>query len=71
MMREPIEQRGRHLGVAEDGRPFSEGEVGGDDDRRALIKPADQMEQQLAAGLGYPSGVTRLAENEVSAMLRS
>ena len=27
-----IEQRGRHLGIAEDARPFAEGEIGGDDD---------------------------------------
>jgi hypothetical protein len=26
-----IEQRGRHLRVCEDARPFTEGEVGGDD----------------------------------------
>ena len=29
---EAIEQRGRHLGVREDARPFTEGEIGGDDD---------------------------------------
>ena len=33
-----IEQRGRHLGVAEDARPFTEGEIGGDDDRGALVE---------------------------------
>jgi hypothetical protein len=27
-----IEQRGRHLGFTEDARPFTEGEVCGDDD---------------------------------------
>ena len=27
-----IEQRGRHLGITEDARPFTEGEVCGDDD---------------------------------------
>ena len=31
-----IEQRGGHLGVAEDARPFAEGEVGGDDDGGAF-----------------------------------
>ena len=29
---QPIEQRGRHLDVAEHTRPFTEGEIGGDDD---------------------------------------
>ena len=51
-MREAIEQRGRHLGVAEHGRPFPEGEIGGDDDRGPFVEPADEVEEQLAAGLG-------------------
>ncbi len=29
---EAIEQCGRHFGVGEDARPFTEGEIGGDDD---------------------------------------
>jgi hypothetical protein len=44
VMGEPVEQRGGHLGVAEDGWPFAEREVGGEDDRGALARPADQME---------------------------
>ena len=32
VMGEAIEERGRHLWVAEDARPFAEGEVGGDHD---------------------------------------
>ena len=51
-MREAIEQRGRHLGVGEDAWPFAEGEIGGDDDRSALVEPADEVEQELAASLG-------------------
>ena len=47
VMRQAIEQRGRHLGVAEHARPFAESEIGGDDDRGLLVKPADQVEQQL------------------------
>jgi hypothetical protein len=43
-MREAIEQRRRHLGIAEDGGPFAKGEVGGDDDGGLLVEPADQME---------------------------
>jgi hypothetical protein len=49
---QPIEQRGRHLGVPEHAGPFAEGEVCGDDDRGALVAPADEVEQELAAGLG-------------------
>ena len=29
---QPIEQSGGHLGITEDARPFTEVEVGGDDD---------------------------------------
>ena len=46
VMGEPIEQRRRHLGVAEDGGPFAEAEVGGDDDAGALVERAQQVEQQ-------------------------
>ena len=49
MVREPVEQCRGHLRIAEDGRPFAEGEVGGDDDRSAFVEAADEMEQQLAA----------------------
>jgi hypothetical protein len=43
-----IEQSGRHLGVCKDAWPFTEGETGGDDDRGALVEPADEVEQELA-----------------------
>src|SRR5260221_7313824 len=49
---QPVEQRGGHLGIAKDTRPFAERQIGGDDDRGTLVKPADQMEEELAAGLG-------------------
>ena len=45
VMRQAIEQGGGHLGVAEYGWPFGEGQVGGDDDGGALIQAADQMKQ--------------------------
>ena len=32
MVSQAVEQRGRHLGVAEHAGPFSEREIGGDDD---------------------------------------
>src|SRR6185312_12606069 len=31
---------------------FAEGEIGGDDDRGPFVEPADEMEEQLPAGLG-------------------
>jgi hypothetical protein len=48
---QPIEQSGGHLGITEDARPFTEVEVGGDDDRGAFVEPADKVEQELAATL--------------------
>jgi hypothetical protein len=66
-MREPIEQRGGHLGIAEDGRPFAEGEIGGDDDGCALIEAADEMEEQLAAGVGEGQIAEFIKDDEVEA----
>ncbi len=51
MMREPVEQCGGHLRVAEDGSPLREAQVRGDHDAGALVEFAQQMEQQRAAGL--------------------
>lgn len=58
-----IEQRGRHLGIAEDCGPFPEGEVGGHDDRGAFVEAADQVEQELATGLGKRQ-VAKFVEDE-------
>src|SRR4029079_9148592 len=44
-----VEQRRGHLGVGEDGWPFGKGEIGRQDDRGSLVKPADQVEQHLPA----------------------
>ena len=52
MVGDAVEQRRGHLGIAEDPHPFGEGQVGGDDQRGLLVKLADQMEQQGAAGDG-------------------
>ena len=64
---EAVEQRGRHLGVAEHARPFTEGEIGGDDDRGALVEPADEVEQELAAGLGERQIAEFIEDDEVHA----
>ena len=63
MMSETVEQGRGHLGVAEDGRPFAAGEVGGDDDRGALVEPAHRAEEQLPAGLGEGQ-VAELVEDD-------
>ena len=43
---EAVEQRGGRLGIAEDAGPFAEGQIGGDDDRGAFAKLADEVEQK-------------------------
>ena len=52
MMGYAIQKRGCHFGIAEDRDPLSELQIGGHDDAGLLVKLADQMEQQCAAGLG-------------------
>ena len=64
---EAVEERRRHLRVAEHARPFAEGEIGRDDDRRAFVEPADQMEQELAAGLGEGKVAELVEDDEVEA----
>jgi len=45
-----VEQRGGHLGIAEDLDPLGEGELGGDDQGGALVELADQMEEERPTG---------------------
>ena len=51
VVRQAVEHGGGHLGVTEHLRPVGEGEVGGDQQRCVLVELADQVEQQLPAGL--------------------
>ena len=60
MVREAVEQRHRHLGIDEDGRPFAEGEIGRDDDRRALIEAVDEF--QASEIVAEPSLASRPAD---------
>ena len=62
-MGEPIEQRGGHLGVAEDASPFAEAEIGGDDHAGMLVEPAEQVEEQ-GATRGTERQVTKLIEDD-------
>ena len=48
---QPVEHGGGHLGVAEHLRPVGKCQVGGDEQRGVLVQLADQVEQQLTAGL--------------------
>ncbi len=60
-MGEAVEQGRGHLGVAEDGGPFTEAQVGGDDDAGALVEFAQQVEEQ---------GTARCAERQVSQLVQ-
>jgi hypothetical protein len=62
-----IQQRGGHLCVAEHAWPFNEGEIGGDDDRSALVETADEVEQELAAGLSERQVAEFIEDDEVHA----
>jgi len=62
-MGQPVEQRGRHFGIAEHARPFAEGEIGGDDDGGALVEPADEVEQELTTGL-CEGKIAQFVEND-------
>ena len=62
-MGEAVEQRGRHLGIAEYGGPLSEAQIRRDDDARALVELAEQMEEQCAAR-GAERQVAELVEND-------
>ena len=64
MMGEAVEERGCHLGVAKHTGPIAKGQIGGDDDGSALIKPADQMKEQLAAGLSERQAAELVENNE-------
>ena len=67
VMGQAIEERGGHLGVAEDGGLLAEGEVGRHDDGSLLVEPADQVEQELAAGLSEGQIAELVEEDEVLA----
>jgi len=65
MASQAVEQRGRHLCIAEHAGPLAEREIGGDDDGGALVEPADEVEQQLAAGFSEREVAEFVEDNEV------
>ena len=67
VMGQPVEHGGGHLGVAEGLRPIGEGEIGGDQQRGVLVELADQMEQQLSAGLAERQIAEFVDDDEVVA----
>lgn len=51
VMGQPVQQGRGHLLIAKYARPFAEAQIGRDHDAGALVKLADQVEKQGAAGL--------------------
>ena len=64
---ETVELRGGHLGIAEHAGPFAKGQVGSDDDGCAFVEFADQVEQELPAGLGKGQIAQFIGDQEVEA----
>jgi hypothetical protein len=52
VVREPVEQGGGHLGIGKHRWPFGEGQVGGDDDRGALVEGGTAADRRLARTAG-------------------
>ena len=67
MMGQSAEESRRRLRIAEHRGPFAEGEVRGDDDRSALVEPADQVEQELTTGLCERQIAKFIEDDEVEA----
>jgi len=51
-MGDPVEQRRRHFGITKDRHPFTELQIGGNDDTGLLIELADQVEEKRSSGFG-------------------
>ena len=67
MVRQPVEHGGRHFGVAEHLRPIGEGEIGDDQQRGVFVELADQVEQQLPAGLAEREVAEFVDDDEIIA----
>ena len=68
MVGKASKQRRGHFGVTKDAWPFAEGEVGGDDDGGALVKLADEVEQELATSLCEGEIAQLVQDDEVEAV---
>src|SRR5450432_2180663 len=64
-MGEAVEQRRRHLGIAEHGRPFAEAQVRCDDDAGSLVELAQEMEEQRSTGGAERQVAQFVEDNEV------
>ncbi len=67
VMRQAIQQRRRHLRVAEHARPLAKGQVRRHQDRGLLVQTADQVEQQLPARLRERQVAKLVEHHEIDA----
>jgi hypothetical protein len=65
VVREAIQQRCGHFGIAKHARPLAEGEICGDDHRCTFVETADGVEQQLSADLGERQVAELIEDDEV------
>jgi hypothetical protein len=49
-------------------QPLAESQIGGDDHRRMLVEPTDQMEEKLTARLGKGQLAEFVEDNKVHAL---
>lgn len=68
-MSQAVEECCRHLGITEHRRLFAESEVRRDNDRGALVEPADQVEQELTTGLSEWQIIELVEDDEVETKL--
>ena len=62
-MSQPIQERPRQPFTAHHFRPFFKGQIGGDDQAGAFIRPADHVEEQFRPGLGERD-IAELVQNQ-------
>ena len=67
MVRQAIERGCCHFGVDEHLRPIGEGEIGRDQERCVFVELADQVEQQLPAGLAERQVAELVDDDEIVA----
>src|ERR1035437_6213082 len=65
VMRQPIQQRRRHLGIAKYARPFSKGQVRRNHHACMLIELRQQMEEQSPAGLTEGQVAQFIKDNQI------
>jgi hypothetical protein len=70
VMGQAVEHSSRHFGIAKNLWPVCKGEIGGDEQRRVFIEFADQVEQQLAAGLAERQIAEFVDDDDVVAQQR-